>query len=97
MSRECFVGAIIENPKQGFLLQKRDDIPTIPYPNTWTLFGGKVEEGEEPDEALFRELEEELDFKRERVSSYSEVLDHIKEDGARQVIYHIKQMLKSRI
>lgn len=44
------------------LLQLRDDKPTIPYPNTWTLFGGSVEPGEPPVYAAARELEEELEL-----------------------------------
>ena len=44
------------------LLQQRDDKPTIPYPNTWTLFGGSVEPGEPPVYAVARELEEELEL-----------------------------------
>ena len=45
------------------LLQLRDDKPTIPYPNTWTLFGGAVEPNEPPFRAIVRELEEELELK----------------------------------
>jgi len=44
------------------LLQQRDDKPTIPYPNTWTLFGGAVEPGEPPVDAVARELDEELEL-----------------------------------
>ena len=87
---KTFVGAIIENPKYGFLLQKRDNNPEIPYPGLWTLFGGQVEEGETPAQGLFRELSEELDFSRESVVDYKPFFDGINKDGDRQVIYHIK-------
>jgi len=43
-----------------YLLQLRDDDPTISYPNTWSFFGGGVDVGESHEEALKRELEEEL-------------------------------------
>lgn len=38
----------------------RDDKPEIPFPDHWDFFGGHVEPGETPEEALARELEEEV-------------------------------------
>lgn len=38
----------------------RDDIPTIPYPNTWDLPGGGREDKETPFECVQREVFEEL-------------------------------------
>ena len=43
-------------------LQLRDDIDTIIYPGHWGLFGGHVEPGETPAEAVQRELEEEISW-----------------------------------
>ena len=40
----------------GFLALKRAD------DQTWGLPGGKVEEGETPEEALYREVKQEIDF-----------------------------------
>lgn len=56
------VSAMLVTPDGQLLLQLRDDKPTIPYPNTWTLFGGAVEPGEPPVDAVVRELEEELEL-----------------------------------
>lgn len=49
--------------KNGRLLcYLRDDKPSIPFPNHWDLFGGYVEDGESPEQALVREIKEELDI-----------------------------------
>ena len=43
-----------------WLLQLRDDDDTIIYPGHWGLFGGHLEAGETPMEAVMRELNEEI-------------------------------------
>lgn len=53
---------ILENPRGQLLLYLRDDKPSIPFPHHWDLFGGHVETGETVQEALVRELREELDL-----------------------------------
>ena len=52
--------AIITLDDGRYLMQLRDDKPGIFYPDHWGLFGGAVDPGEEPEEALRRELMEEL-------------------------------------
>lgn len=53
--------AIISNKDNEVLLQHRDNnAPT--NPNKWGLWGGRIEEGETPLEAIVRELKEELDI-----------------------------------
>ncbi len=42
------------------LIYLRDNKPGIPFPNRWDFFGGHLERGETPDQALVREVEEEL-------------------------------------
>ncbi|MGF1459733.1 MAG: NUDIX domain-containing protein [Leptolyngbyaceae cyanobacterium] len=45
-----------------FLLQLRDDIPTIVYPGHWAFFGGHIEPGETPEQGVWRELKEEINY-----------------------------------
>ena len=45
-----------------YVMQLRDAIPNIFYPDHWGCFGGAVDEGENPVQALRRELLEELEF-----------------------------------
>jgi 8-oxo-dGTP pyrophosphatase MutT (NUDIX family) len=51
---------IIYNSKGQALLQVRDDLPGIDYPNKIGLFGGRIEPGETALEAVKREISEEL-------------------------------------
>ena len=53
------VAIIIENVVGEVLLLLRDNKPDISFPNHWTLVGGKVEDGETPEMAAHRELDEE--------------------------------------
>lgn len=56
------VGAILVNAAGKILIQQRDEKPGLKYPGYWTTFGGKVEAGEHPDEAMRRELLEEIEL-----------------------------------
>jgi 8-oxo-dGTP pyrophosphatase MutT (NUDIX family) len=54
------VAAILIGKKNRFLLQKRDDVNDIYFPGYWGLFGGKIENFETSEDAIRREIFEEL-------------------------------------
>ena len=45
-----------------FLLQLRDNIPSILHPGYWAFFGGHIEPGETAEEGVWRELKEEIGY-----------------------------------
>lgn len=53
-----------------FLMQLRDNIPNIVYPGHWAFFGGHIEAAENPEEALKRELLEEIGYSPNKVSFF---------------------------
>lgn len=62
MSTQIAVAALLVDPDERILYQLRDDDPAIFQPNLWGLIGGAIEEGESPEDALYRELEEEIEY-----------------------------------
>lgn len=54
--------ALIVLPDGRYLMQLRDDQPDIIYPGHWSCFGGALQPGEAPLDALRRELREELEL-----------------------------------
>jgi 8-oxo-dGTP diphosphatase len=54
------VAKVILYKDNKVLLQLRDNKPNIPFPNQWSLFGGKIEKDETARACTIREIKEEL-------------------------------------
>ena len=52
----------------NLVLQLRDNIPNIETPGMWSLFGGVIEKNEDPQDAMLREIKEELCIKVKDIS-----------------------------
>ena len=60
MSLKEVVSVFLRSEENLYLMQLRDDEPSIVFPGQWGLFGGTIEIGESTCEAASRELEEEI-------------------------------------
>lgn len=64
--------AVIVDSDNKILLLKRGDVKDIWMPNKWSLVGGGVEKGENPEEAVKREIKEETNLDiNEFIESFS--------------------------
>lgn len=54
--------AVVLLNRDSVLLQLRDNLPNIDYPDTWSIPGGTVEAGETSKQAALRELREETGY-----------------------------------
>jgi len=81
-----FVGAILVNPEGKVLLQLRTrDAPY--YPNCWTLPGGKVEENETLEQALKREIKEELGINLVNFKLFKQTIQRKGNSIVKRIIY----------
>ena len=84
MSDQSCVGVLLFAADGKLLLQFRDaQAPT--YPHKWCLFGGGLEDDENPVVAAHREIQEELDF-YEALSYYELVGTMDRSVGHRHVV-----------
>lgn len=60
MIRAGYVTAILHNSQGQVLLHQRDEKPGLVFAGYWSTLGGKIEADESPDEAIHRELMEEI-------------------------------------
>lgn len=71
--RRLAAAAILVTADGRYLLQLRDRDRPIWFPGFWGLFGGALEPGETPEQALVRELDEELGLRIEAPRYFCEV------------------------
>jgi 8-oxo-dGTP diphosphatase len=62
---------------ERYLLQLRDPLPTIVYPGQWGLFGGHLEADETPENAIWRELEEEIGYTPPSLKLFTQCIDTV--------------------
>jgi 8-oxo-dGTP pyrophosphatase MutT (NUDIX family) len=73
IARWC-AAALLVTPDGRYLMQLRDDKPSILLPGHWALFGGTVDAGETAAAAMCRELAEELEFNPSEIAAFSEMI-----------------------
>jgi len=66
------VAALLVHEDGRYIMQLRDSKPGIFYPGHWGCFGGAVEPGEAPVDALRRELREEIEFEMPDASRFTQ-------------------------
>ncbi|MBX2862935.1 MAG: NUDIX domain-containing protein [Leptolyngbyaceae cyanobacterium MAG.088] len=66
--------AIIQQ-NDTFLMQLRDDLPNILFPGHWGFFGGHLDPGETADQAIRRELDEEIGHIPEEIHLFERTED----------------------
>ena len=71
-SGSAAVGLIVVEGER-FLMQHRDKMEGILYPEHWGLFGGALDDGETAEQALRRELAEELRLEFEAAEYFTAV------------------------
>jgi 8-oxo-dGTP pyrophosphatase MutT (NUDIX family) len=81
-SKPLEVAIAILHTSDRFLMQLRDNNPNIIYPGCWAFFGGHLDPGETPEEAVKRELLEEISYAPPVVSEFgcypdSRVIRHV--------------------
>lgn len=70
----CIASAMLVTSDGRYLLQLRDNKQGLPLKNHWAFFGGEVEEGEDYQRALEREIFEELTYKIKRSYLFHEAI-----------------------
>lgn len=65
------VAALLVHSDGRYIMQLRDDKPGIFYPGHWGCFGGAVDSGETPIDALRRELREEIGYETAEAAQFT--------------------------
>jgi 8-oxo-dGTP pyrophosphatase MutT (NUDIX family) len=66
------VAALLLHEDGRYIMQLRDAKDDIFYPAHWGCFGGAIEPGEDPAQALQRELKEEIEYEIQQASRFTQ-------------------------
>jgi len=66
------VAALLLHEDGRYIMQLRDAKDDIFYPAHWGCFGGAIEPGEDPAQALQRELKEEIEYEMQQASRFTQ-------------------------
>ena len=87
MELRRFVGLILVDRESKVLLQLRG--PSSKYfPNQWTLPGGKVEKGESTEQAIVREVKEEIGLDLQKFRLFETVTEEASDGIAERHIFY---------
>ena len=75
----------------SYFLQLRDNKNSIPYPNRWAFFGGRLLNNENPQTGLIREIKEELSFHLDKPQEFYQWYNH---ETDTNIIYFLVEMTK---
>jgi len=89
LKKHRYVGIILVNSERKVLLQLRDKTENY-YPSHWTLPGGKIEVGESPEQAIVREVKEELDLDLRNHELFKIVTEKARDQIIERIIYWCK-------
>lgn len=81
---------ILFDKNNRLLIYLRDNKPTISYPNHWDLFGGIIEEGETPEQALVREVQEEIGVTLKRYNKFREYVSNNENRPNKKYVFYAK-------
>ena len=90
MEYKKVVSIILINPQKEILLQLRDDKPSISAPGYWAFIEGGVDEGENLDDAIKREVKEEIEIDIEDIEQVGKIFvkkDEIHKDNYEETIF----------
>jgi UDP-N-acetylglucosamine 1-carboxyvinyltransferase len=94
-----YVAALLRSNDGKTFLQKRDERADIRNPGKITLFGGRAEDGEDPESAIRRELKEELQIEPSNLTRLGEHI--LNEDvfgiNARAVVFMIQDIAQEEL